>query len=340
MSSTKSVLITGGTGSFGQTMLHRLLDLGCPEIRILSRDEEKQDALRNRIRDQRVQYIIGDVRDRRSVDLAMAGVDLVFHAAALKQVPSCEFFPVEAVRTNVLGSGHVVESAVKHGVERIVCLSTDKAVQPVNAMGMTKALMEKVVQSTARRIPEGGTIVACVRYGNVMCSRGSVIPLFIRQILAGEPMTITEPSMTRFMLPLRDAVSLVEFALANAQQGDTFIQKAPACTIQDLATATANVMGVKPNIKVIGIRHGEKVFETLASAEEIVHAQDMGDYYRIPYDDRDLNYAKFFSEGETSVAQTDPFHSHNARQLSVPEVESLLRSIEYVQDRIPGGARD
>ena len=257
-----------------------------------------------------------------------------FHAAALKQVPSCEFFPMEAVRTNIHGSQNTVESAVAHGIERVVCLSTDKAVGPVNAMGMTKALMEKVVQSTARRIPEGGTIVSCVRYGNVMCSRGSVIPLFINQILSGGPLTITEPSMTRFMLPLRDAVSLVEFALTHANQGDTFIQKAPACTIQDLANATANVFGVSPNIKVIGIRHGEKLFETLASAEELLHSEDMGDYYRIPFDTRDLNYAKYFSEGESQVASTEPFHSHNARQLSIGEVEELLRSIKYVQDRL------
>jgi UDP-N-acetylglucosamine 4,6-dehydratase/5-epimerase len=334
MLTTKTVLITGGTGSFGQVMLSRLLEAGCPEVRILSRDEEKQDALRNRLKDSRVKFFIGDVRDRQSVDMAMDGANLVFHAAALKQVPSCEFFPLEAVRTNVFGSFNTVESAVAHGIERVVCLSTDKAVQPVNAMGMTKAVMEKVVQATARRLKSGNTVVACVRYGNVMCSRGSVIPLFMNQLQQNEPLTITEPSMTRFMLPLRDAVSLVEFALTHANQGDTFIQKAPACTIEDLATAICNVFNVKPNIKSIGIRHGEKLYETLASSQELLRSEDMGDYYRISFDSRDLNYAKYFSEGESEAIDTEPFHSHNARQLSVKEVEALLLSLEQVQTQL------
>lgn len=331
MLSTKRVLITGGTGSFGKTMLNHLLQRECPEIRILSRDEEKQDALRNRIADPRVKYFIGDIRDRATVDMAMDGVDLVFHAAALKQVPSCEFFPLEAVRTNIMGSFNTIESAVANGIERIVCLGTDKAVMPVNAMGMTKALMEKVAHSIARRLGADQTVIASVRYGNVMCSRGSVIPLFMDQIMRGDPLTITEAAMTRFMLPLRDSVSLVEFALMNARQGDTFIQKAPACTIGDLALALFKVFEVKPNVNVIGIRHGEKLYETLASAEELLHSEDMGNYYRITFDDRDLNYAKYFTEGETDQVRTEPFHSHNARQLDVDEVADLLLSLDEVK---------
>jgi UDP-glucose 4-epimerase len=334
MSQGETVLITGGTGSFGRTMAHRLLEQDYGEIRIFSRDEKKQDDMRKRFGDARVKFYIGDVRDRQSVDAAMAGASLVFHAAALKQVPSCEFFPVEAVRTNILGSGNVIDSAVASGVRGVVCLSTDKAVFPVNAMGMTKALMEKVAQSTARHLGDGDTVISSVRYGNVMYSRGSVIPLFIEQIIAGEPLTVTEPGMTRFLLPLSEAVDLVEFAFRNARQGDVFIRKAPACTIEDLCRALKTLFDADNPVRVIGMRHGEKIYETLASAEELRRAEDMGAYYRLPMDSRDLNYAKFFTEGDPGEAATEHYHSHNTQRLSESEVVDLLLSLEEVRDAV------
>lgn len=332
----KSVLITGGTGSFGKTMLTALLDREIEEIRILSRDEEKQDALRNQLNDPRVKFHIGDVRARDTVDRAVAGVDAIFHAAALKQVPSCEFFPLEAIRTNVLGSENVIRSAIDQGVRRVVCLSTDKAVLPINAMGMSKAMMEKIAQSHAREMgPDARTILSCVRYGNVMCSRGSVIPLFMRQIREGRPLSITAPEMTRFLMPLRDSVSLVLFALENSRQGDLFVRKASAATIGDLVIAIRNIFGVPDHeTKVIGWRHAEKLFETLATKQELEGAEDMGDYWRLQIDQRDLNYGAYFDEGSTAGMPQDDFHSHNAERLDVPEVEALLLSLPEVRQQI------
>lgn len=330
---TGTVLVTGGTGSFGKTMLRDLLDKGCPEIRILSRDEEKQDMLRSFLRSANVRYFIGDIRDRDSVDRAMAGVDCVFHAAALKQVPSCEFFPLEAVRTNILGSENVIRSAVAHQVRSVVCLSTDKAVLPVNAMGMSKAMMEKLAQALARSIgPEAATTVSMVRYGNVMHSRGSVIPLFIHQIKSGRPITITEPQMTRFLMPLRDSVALVHHAFENARQGDLFIRKAGASTISDLVTALLDLFGVPDHpVEIIGWRHAEKLYETLATAQELAQSEDMGDYYRIRMDERDLNYKAYFSEGEQQTRRLEDYHSHNTERLDVEGVKALLLSLPEVQ---------
>lgn len=336
----KTILVTGGTGSFGKTVVDRLLEDGCGEIRILSRDEEKQNAMRNSLSRPNLKFYIGDVRDRTSVDLAMGGVDLVFHAAALKQVPSCEFFPIEAVRTNVMGSSNVVESAIAHEVRNVVCLSTDKAVFPINAMGMTKALMEKIVQAAARRYVDNQTILSCVRYGNVMYSRGSVIPLFVRQIRDGGPLTITEPSMTRFLLPLEQSVELVRFALQQAAQGDVFVRKAPACTIKDLALALIDLFGVERKLKVIGMRHGEKIYETLASAEEMRRAEDMGDYYRFPMDDRDLNYAAYFTEGDLEEADTSHYHSHNATRLDLQQIKELLLTLPEIRAELQGQTRN
>jgi UDP-glucose 4-epimerase len=331
--SPQCVLITGGTGSFGKTMLNAMLDNDVPEVRIFSRDEEKQDALRNSLGDARVRYYIGDIRDRGSVDRAMAGVDAVFHAAALKQVPSCEFFPLEAVRTNIIGSENVIRSAIEYGAKNVVCLSTDKAVHPINAMGMSKAMMEKHAQAAARELgSDGKTTISSVRYGNVMYSRGSVIPLFIRQIKAGQPITLTEPKMTRFLMPLRDSVALVRFAFEHARQGDLFIKKAPASTIEDLATALVQLFEVPDHeIKVIGWRHAEKLFETLATEQELATAEDLGDYWRLQLDERDLNYSSYFSEGDTQIAPQEDFHSHNTQRLSVDEVKELLLSLPEVQ---------
>lgn len=329
-------LITGGTGSFGKTMLANLLETTEDEIVILSRDEEKQDALRNSLRSSRVRYRIGDIRDRKSVDDAMKGVSHVFHAAALKQVPSCEFFPMQAMKTNVEGSANVIDSAIAHEVESVVCLSTDKAVFPINAMGISKAMMEKTAQAAARELGSDGlTRISCVRYGNVMCSRGSVIPLFMRQIGEGKPITLTVPEMTRFLMPLVDSVSLVRFAFENARQGDLFIRKAAASSMADLLTAIKNIMG-KPDhpVESIGWRHGEKLFETLASSQELSTAEDLGDYWRLQTDLRGLDYKPFFSEGDQSKVEHDDFHSHNAQQLTVPEIESLLLSLPEVSNTL------
>lgn len=333
----KKILITGGTGSFGKTMVNHLLSGKCGEIRVLSRDEEKQDAMRNHLNDARIKYYIGDIRDRGSVDDAMHGVDMVFHAAALKQVPSCEFFPMQAVQTNIMGSHNVLLSAVQYKVSSVVCLSTDKAVYPINAMGMSKAMMEKLAHSVSRNLNGSDTVISSVRYGNVMCSRGSVIPLFIKQIKEGKPLTITDPKMTRFLMPLRDAVELVKFAFTHAKQGDLFVKKAPAGTIEDLATAVKNIFNADNPIQIIGVRHAEKTYETLASREELVKAEDMGGYFRVPMDDRDLNYGKYFTEGDVAEIEQVDYHSHNTTRLSIPEIESLLRSLPEVQNELNAG---
>jgi UDP-glucose 4-epimerase len=320
------VLVTGGTGSFGGTMVRRLLAADVAEVRILSRDELKQDTMRREIDDDRVRFYLGDVRDPGSVDRATRGADHVFHAAALKQVPSCEFFPLEAVRTNVLGSANVIEAANANGVRSVVCLGTDKAAYPINAMGMSKALMEKVAQAFARNNPTAHTVVSTVRYGNVMMSRGSVIPVFVEQVRAGRPITVTDPAMTRFLMSLEEAVSLVEHAFGNAEPGDLFVRKAPASTVGDLATAVARAMGVEADIRVIGTRHGEKLFETLATREELTRAEDQGEFYRVPVDARDLNYGDYFDEGDVGESAVDDYHSHNTQRLDVDQVVELLRA--------------
>lgn len=327
----KTVLITGGTGSFGKTMAKHLLDQGYEQIRIFSRDECKQDEMRNRMAEPRLRFYIGDVRSRQSLDAAMEGVDLVFHAAALKQVPSCEFFPMQAVETNIIGSNNVIESAVAHKVECVVVLGTDKAVYPVNAMGMTKAVMEKVAQSIARRLDESETRVCSVRYGNVMYSRGSVIPLFVRQIREGNAITVTAKDMSRFMMPLSDSVRLVEFAFKNARQGDVFVKKAAACTIGMLAQAMKEIFQSEVPIKSIGIRHGEKMFEALASFAEVQRSEDMGEFLRIPMDERDLNYTRFFTEGEDTEFLAQDYDSHSTQQLTLDEVKELLLSLPEIQ---------
>lgn len=333
-----SILITGGTGSFGHAMARRLLKRGIREIRIFSRDELKQDEMRRSFADPRTKFYVGDVRDPSSVDQAMEGVDMVFHAAALKQVPSCEFFPMQAVMTNVTGSSTVVDSAIRHGVRSVVCLSTDKAVTPINAMGMTKALMEKCVQAAARTSRSEATVMSCVRYGNVVYSRGSVIPLFVEQVTSGRPITITDPEMTRFLLLLEEALDLVEFALANARRGDIFVRKAPACTVGDLAKAIMDLFNVSNPIQVLGIRHGEKVFETLATKEELRRSDDLGAYYRIGMDDRDLNYAKYFSEGDTGETAVEDYTSHNTMRLNEPGIERLLMEVPEIRSELqPSG---
>jgi UDP-N-acetylglucosamine 4,6-dehydratase/5-epimerase len=335
----KTVLITGGTGSFGNAFLRYLLPMDCREIRIFSRDELKQEHMRVSLRNPLLKFYIGDVRDRASVDGAMQGVDYVFHAAALKQVPSSEFFPMQAVLTNIVGSYNVLESAVAYAVQRLVCLSTDKAVYPINAMGMTKALMEKVTQAAARRISDGRTVLTCVRYGNVMASRGSVIPLFIRQIREGKPLTVTVPEMTRFLLPLDHAIELVAFAFRLGRQGDLFVRKAPASTIADLATGLKNLFGSDVPVHVIGMRHGEKIYETLAHREELVKAEDMGDYYRVPMDDRALDYSKYFTEGNAREPTLDDYTSHNTERLDVPSVERLMLSLPEVRAELEEARR-
>ncbi|WP_275414634.1 polysaccharide biosynthesis protein [Plantactinospora mayteni] len=334
----RRVLITGGTGSFGQTMVRRLLDRDVGEVRVLSRDEAKQDLMRHRLGDDRVHYHVGDVRDYDTMLRATRGVDFVFHAAALKQVPSCEFFPLEAVRTNVLGSGNVLDAAERNGVASVVVLSTDKAVYPVNAMGMSKALMEKVVQAHARHHPNGRTTVSCVRYGNVMFSRGSVIPLFVEQIRAGRAPTVTNPAMTRFLMSLTESVELVEHAFLHARPGDIFIRKASACTVGDLATALCQLFDVPAKLDLIGVRHGEKLDETLASREEVAQAEDFGEFFRVPLDARDLNYALYVSEGDPTGAVGQDFNSANAPRLDVPEIVELLLTLPEIRAEL--AARD
>jgi UDP-N-acetylglucosamine 4,6-dehydratase/5-epimerase len=320
----KTVLVTGGTGSFGSTMVRHLLTQNVSEVRILSRDEAKQDDMRRSLGDARSRFYLGDVRDYSSVADAMRGVDLVFHAAALKQVPSCEFFPAQAVLTNVTGSANVIEAAAAAGVGSVVCLSTDKAVYPVNTMGMTKALMEKTAQAFARNNPKSKNAVSIVRYGNVMYSRGSVLPLFVEQIKAGQPLTLTDPAMTRFLMSLAESVELVEFAFANAASGDVFVRKAPACTVKDLALAVTGVFGVEPKLVTIGTRHGEKLYETLLSREEMAKAEDRGDYFRVPLDSRSLDYGLYFERGDRLRPDVDDYTSHNTTRLDVAAVTALL----------------
>ena len=335
----KTILIPGGTGSFGGAVLDRLLETDCREIRIFSRDELKQELLRIKYANPRIKFYIGDVRDKDAVDHAMQGVDLVFHAAALKQVPSCEFFPIQAVRTNILGSYNVITSAIEHKVECVVCLSTDKAAYPINAMGMTKALMEKVAISATRMRDDASTTVCCVRYGNVMCSRGSVIPLFINQVKQNKPITITVPSMTRFLLPLRSSVDLVLFAFGNAEQGDLFVRKAPACTIIDLARAIKNLFHSDAPERIIGMRHGEKIYETLVTREELTRSEDMGEYFRIHPDRGDLNYTlynKYFTEGDPEEEVIEDYTSHNTQRLNVKETEELLLTLPEVLAELKG----
>lgn len=332
------VLITGGTGSFGSTMVSRLLGQNVAEVRIFSRDETKQDDMRRRLGDPRSRFYLGDVRDYSSVADAMRGVDLVFHAAALKQVPSCEFFPAQAVRTNVIGSANVIEAASAAGVRSVVCLSTDKAVYPINTMGMTKALMEKTAQAFVRNNPESSTVVSIVRYGNVLCSRGSVVPLFAEQIKAGRPMTVTDPQMTRFLLSLSESVALVEHAFGNAVSGDIFVRKAPACTVQDLAVAVAGIFGVEPRTAVIGTRHGEKLYETLLSREEMARAEDRGEYFRVPLDARSLDYGLFFETGDRIQTAVDDYTSHNVEQIDATGVEQLLLKLPEIEQLRGTGA--
>lgn len=327
----KTVLITGGTGSFGQVMARRLLSQGCGEVRIFSRDECKQEQMRVKFSDPRLRFYIGNVRDRSSVDAAMQGINLVFHAAALKQVPSCEFFPMQAVETNIIGSRNVLESAVSQSVDCVVMLSTDKAVYPVNAMGMTKAVMEKVAQSVARRLKDGSTRICAVRYGNVLCSRGSVVPLFVSQVLSGKPITVTSKEMSRFMMPLDDSVELVEFAFQHAKQGDVFVKKAAACTIGTLAQAVLEIFGSDTPVTTIGVRHGEKMFETLASAAEVQRSESIDGFLRIPMDERDLNYNRYFIEGEDEISSTLDYDSHTTDQLTLEEVKQLLLHLPEMQ---------
>lgn len=335
----KTLLITGGTGSFGNAVLNRFLTTDIAEIRVFSRDEKKQDDMRHEFQAKlpeaagKIKFYIGDVRDLASVKSAMVGVDYVFHAAALKQVPSCEFFPMEAVRTNVMGTDNVLTAAIEAGVESVICLSTDKAAYPINAMGITKALEEKVAVAKSRT--SGKTRICCTRYGNVMCSRGSVIPLWIDQIKNGQPITVTEPSMTRFIMSLEEAVDLVLFAFEHGQNGDLFIQKAPACTIQTQAEVVCELFGgKKEDIRVIGIRHGEKLYETLLTNEECAKAEDMGDFYRVPADNRSLNYDKFFSEGDQHRSALTEFNSNNTRILNVEETKARIAALSYIQQEL------
>jgi UDP-glucose 4-epimerase len=335
----KTILITGGTGSFGHTVADKLLIRDAGEIRILSRDEAKQDLMRHEVADPRLRFYLGDIRDYLSVERAMQNVDYVFHAAALKQVPSGEFFPMEIVKTNVFGSENVVRAAEDAGVTSLVCLSTDKAVYPVNAMGMSKAMMEKVAQSHGLNNPNAGTTVSCVRYGNVMYSRGSVIPLFIRQIKAGKNLTVTNPEMTRFMMSLENSVDLVEFAFHNAVQGDLFIRKAKSCTVKDLAQAVINLFGASSRVEVIGTRHAEKLSEALANREELSRAQDMGDYFRIRADNRDLNYSVFVEEGDVAQEKYSDYDSHTVDRMDVGEVEELLLTLPEVRAELTAAGR-
>ena len=336
MFENKTLMITGGTGSFGNAVLRRFLDTDIGEIRIFSRDEKKQDDMRNQYKDSKLKFFIGDTRNYESVAQAMAGVDYVFHAAALKQVPSCEFFPLEAVKTNIMGTENVLSAAIANNVKNVVCLSTDKAVYPINAMGMSKSLMEKLAVAKSRTAAFGNTIISVTRYGNVMCSRGSVIPLFIRQIANDEPITITDPNMTRFMMSLDSAVDLVLFAFTHSKGGEIFIQKAPASTIAVLAQAVCELFGSRQAPRIIGTRHGEKLYESLLTREEMVKAVDLGDYYMVPPDGRDLNYSKYFSDGKKEFSEAEDYTSHNTTRLNVEEMKEMLLKLDYVQDALKG----
>lgn len=332
----KTLLITGGTGSFGNAVLRRFLTSEIGEIRIFSRDEKKQDDMRRHYNNKKIKFYIGDVRDASSISKAIYGVDYIFHAAALKQVPSCEFFPIEAVRTNILGTDNVLQAAEQYGVKRAVVLSTDKAAYPINAMGMSKALMEKVMVARSRNNDPSKQVFCGTRYGNVMASRGSVIPLFVEQIKAGKPLTITDPNMTRFMMTLEDAVDLVIYAFQNGNNGDIFVQKAPASTIGDLAQALIELYQSESKVRVIGTRHGEKLYETLVNREEMAKAQDMGGYFRVPADNRGLNYESYFSEGEEKVSKVEDYHSHNTRRLDVEGTKELLMKLPLIRKDILG----
>lgn len=337
MFTDKVLLITGGTGSFGNAVLRRFLHTDIKEIRVFSRDEKKQEDMRIELNNSKVKFYIGDVRSYDSVYSASNGVDFVFHAAALKQVPSCEFYPMEAVRTNVLGTENVLNAALASGVKKVITLSTDKAVYPINAMGISKAMMEKLMVAKARMTEESKTVFTGTRYGNVMASRGSVIPLFIKQIREGKPLTVTDPNMTRFLMSLDDAVDLVLYAFCNARQGDIFVQKAPASTIMDLALAVKGLFNADNEIKVIGTRHGEKLYETLLTREELSKAEDMVGYYRVVPDERDLNYGKYFTEGEEQISNFEDYNSHNTQRLTVPEIKEKLLQLEYIQQELRGG---
>ncbi|KAJ6645071.1 UDP-glucose 4-epimerase [Pseudolycoriella hygida] len=334
MFSKKIILITGATGSFGNAIIKKLLETDIKEIRVFSRDEKKQEDMRLKFNSHKLKFYLGDVRNYESIYNALKDVDYVFHAAALKQVPSCEFFPLEAVRTNILGAENVLNAAINNKVKRVVVLSTDKAVYPINAMGLSKAMMEKLMVAKSRTIAEEGTILCCTRYGNVMASRGSVIPLFVQQIKEGKSLSITDPSMTRFLMSLKDSVNLVLYAFQHAKQGDILIQKAPAATIEDLANALIEIFNYKNNIQLIGIRHGEKLYESLVSSEEMVKAEDLGEYYRIPADNRDLNYSKYFVEGNLKTARMQDYTSHNTKRLNVQEVKELLLSLDFIKEQM------
>jgi UDP-N-acetylglucosamine 4,6-dehydratase len=334
MFKNKVLMITGGTGSFGNTVLKRFLSTDVREIRIFSRDEKKQEEMRIALNHPKLKFYIGDVRNYDSIYEAMKGVDYVFHAAALKQVPSCEFYPLEAVRTNILGSENVMNAAIARGVKRVVMLSTDKAVYPINAMGISKAMMEKFMMAKARMQNDGETVICATRYGNVMASRGSVIPLFVEQLKSGKPLTITDPNMTRFLMSLEDSVDLVLHAFEHGKQGDIFVQKAPASTIDDLANALKDLFKKNNPIIIIGTRHGEKLYESLICREEMVRAEDMGGYFRIPADNRDLNYARYFSEGEEKISHQEDYTSHNTERLNIAQVKALLLKLEYIKEEL------
>jgi UDP-glucose 4-epimerase len=334
MFKNKTLLITGGTGTFGNAVLRRFLDTDIKEIRVFSRDEKKQEDMRISLANSKLKFFIGNVRDPESIAPAMEGVDYVFQAAALKQVPSCEFYPLEAVKTNVIGTENVLNAAVKKGVGKVICLSTDKAVYPINAMGISKALMEKLMVAKSRFTDPEKTTMCCTRYGNVMASRGSVIPLFIKLIKEGKPLTVTDPNMTRFLMSIDDAVDLVLYAYTHARQGDTFVQKSPASTVGDLAQALKELFNADNEIKIIGTRHGEKLYETLLTREEMVHAEDLGGYYRIPSDDRDLNYNKYFIEGREEVSETEDYNSHNTERLNVEQIKEKLLTLQLVRDEL------
>lgn len=330
----KILLITGGTGSFGNAVLDRFLETDIKEIRIFSRDEKKQDDMRKKYKNEKISFYLGDVREKESIKNALFNVDYVFHAAAYKQVPSCEFFPMEAVKTNVIGTENVITAATESGAKKVICLSTDKAAYPINAMGISKAMMEKVFVAKSRTVPVENTLICGTRYGNVMASRGSVIPLFIEQIKNGEPLTVTDPDMTRFLMSLEDAVELVVFAFNNANAGDIMVQKSPASTIRDLAVAIKELFNAENEVKIIGTRHGEKLYETLLTREEHLVAEDKGDFYRVPADTRDLNYEKFFDEGDKELSTQDEYNSHNTTRLTVDEVKEKLMKLDYVREEL------
>jgi UDP-glucose 4-epimerase len=334
MFNNKVLMITGGTGSFGNAVLKRFLSTDVREIRIFSRDEKKQEEMRIALNNDKLKFYIGDIRNYDSILQAMKGVDYVFHAAALKQVPSCEFYPMEAVRTNVLGAENVMNAAIAQGVKRVVVLSTDKAVYPINAMGVSKAMMEKLMVAKARMQEPGETLLCATRYGNVMASRGSVIPLFVSQIKEGKALTVTDPNMTRFLMSLEDSVDLVLHAFEHGRQGDIFVQKAPASNVADLATALLQLFGASTSPRIIGTRHGEKLFETLVSREEMARVDDMGDYYRVPADNRDLNYAKYYSDGEEKISHLEDYTSHSTQQLDVDQIKILLKKLDFIQEQL------